>query len=73
MGGCGKTTVAAAYAKWLRRAYHGGVFLFHAQSSASFHHSLRNKVCSPVIHAYVSESDVFTLTVNSTDCKGASP
>ena len=44
MGGCGKTAVAAAYARGCRRLYGGGVFVFNAQSESSFQHSLKNHV-----------------------------
>ena len=56
MGGCGKSTVAAAYARWMRRAYRGGVLRFHAQSSASFHQSLKDQVCCCPIYPIYSKT-----------------
>ena len=45
MGGAGKTTLAAFYARRFRTAYGGGVFKFDAQSSLALHKSLREHVC----------------------------
>ncbi|XP_062516701.1 uncharacterized protein LOC134192043 isoform X2 [Corticium candelabrum] len=55
MGGCGKTAVAAAYARDCRHLYGGGVFVFNAQSESSFQHSLKNHL---LVLAKHTQSDV---------------
>ncbi|XP_062516834.1 uncharacterized protein LOC134192152 isoform X2 [Corticium candelabrum] len=55
MGGCGKTSLAAAYARECRHLYGGGVFVFNAQSYSSFQHSLRNHLNDLAVH---TQSDV---------------